>query len=289
MRLGAQGLKVRPYEDDIAAMANDTNRPALGRVLVERGVISEEHLARALAIQRSGGGLLGEILTNRGWVSPLSIAAALARQREESEVGPLPQRSAEVRASPGETWKPLGTILIEKGCITDVELKQALAIKQEQGGFIGEVLVERGWLSSSDLVLGLAAQLGLDYDLRRSKADGILLPTDRPDPHFEVLEERDGTVLMLKKAASFMEATDFVFDEVLWEREPGNLQIVRVDAGPREVVWTFKPGETNVSAPAGDDLLSIFGYPVTNWQGPEYLYDGERADGPARQSPQPVT
>lgn len=251
-----------------------SNWPNLGRTLVERGVIDEQRLEEALAIQRSKGGLLGEILTSRGWVTPLSIAAALARQRE-SERAPAPDRPGSGR---GDKWKPLGVILVEKGFITGVELAQALAIQREQKGrFVGEILVERGWLAASDLVLGLAAQLGLDFDLRRSGGDGTLLPTDRPAPHFEVLEDRAGTVVLLKKAATFMEATDFVFDEVLWQREPGHLQIVRVDAGPREVVWSFKPGEA--TAPQSDDLLSIFGYPVTQWQG-RPMYDDDPAGEP---------
>ncbi len=251
-------------------MTNESKWPTLGRVLVERGVITEEHLEQALAIQRSSGGLLGDILTTRGWVTPLSIAAALARQREALE---LEQGATKAPApSRGEQWKPLGTILVDKGYISEIELKQALAIQREQGGFIGEVLVARGWLARSDLVMGLAAQLGLDFELKRSGGDGTLLPTDRPAPYFEVLEDRDGSVVLLKKAATFMEATDFVFDEVLWQREPGHLQIVRVDSGPREVVWSFKPGEA--IAPEGDDLLSIFGYPVTQWQG-RPMYEGD--------------
>ena len=71
----------------------------------------------------------------------------------------------------------------------------------------------------------------------------MILPTDRAAAHFEVLEDVGGEVQLLKTAETFMEATDFVFDEVLWQREPGNLQIVRVDAGRREVVWSFRPGE----------------------------------------------
>jgi hypothetical protein len=50
---------------------------------------------------------------------------------------------------------------------------------------------------------------------------------------------------------------------VLWQREPGNLQIVRVDSGRREVAWSFRPGETQ--APR-DDMLSVFGYSVGSWE-----------------------
>jgi hypothetical protein len=241
-------------------MANDASRQSLGRLLVERGVITIKQLEAALAIQRSEGGLLGEILMSRGLVTPLSIAAALAKQTVEADDAPAKTRSG------SGTWKPLGTVLLEKGLITNVELKQALAAQTERGGFIGEILVERGWLSAADLVLGLAAQLGLDFDVKRAaqpQGSAAIVPTDRPDAHFEVLEDAGGEVRLLKTTATFMEATDFVFDDVLWQREPGNLQIVRVDSGRREVAWSFRPGETQ--APR-DDMLSVFGYSVGSWE-----------------------
>ena len=62
-------------------MTNDASRQSLGRLLVERGVISTDQLDAALKIQRAEGGMLGEILTARGWVTPLSIAAAIAKQK----------------------------------------------------------------------------------------------------------------------------------------------------------------------------------------------------------------
>jgi hypothetical protein len=242
-------------------MANDASRQSLGRLLVERGVITTEQLDAALTIQRSEGGLLGEILTSRGLVTPLSIAAALAKQKVEAEEAPAKSRGG------SGTWKPLGTVLLEKGFITNVELKQALAAQTEGGGFIGEILVERGWLSAADLVLGLAAQLGLDFDVKRAAEQSgaaAILPTDRPAAHFEVLEDTGSEVKLLKTAETFMEATDFVFDEVLWQREPGNLQIVRIDSGRREVAWSFRAGEA--ATHTREDMLGVFGYAVGGWE-----------------------
>jgi hypothetical protein len=242
-------------------MPADASHPSLGRLLVQRGVITDEQLETALRVQRDEGGMLGEILTAKGWVTPLSIAAAVARQREAKMAD---QGSDQRRAI---NWTPLGALLVERRLISDVELKQALALQRDQGGFLGEILVEQGWLSASDLVLALATQLGLDLELRGS-ADTVsvdtLLPTDRPAARFEVLEDVGGTPRLLKTAETFMEATDFVFDEVLWQREPGSLEIVRVDAGEREVVWTFRPGDA--AAKPADDLLGVFGYAVGTWE-----------------------
>jgi hypothetical protein len=244
-------------------MTNDASRQSLGRVLVERGVITDEQLDTALAVQRREGGMLGEILTSRGWVTSLSIAAALAKQRADAPDG----SEAESRPSRGSNWKPLGTLLVEKDFISDVQLKQALALQANEGGFLGEILVERGWLTAADLVLALAAQLGLDFDVRRAVEHGdetVMVPADRPAAHFEVLEDAGDGAELLKTAETFMEATDFVFDDVLWQREPGNLQIIRVDAGRREVVWSFRPGEA--ATHKREDMLSVFGYSVGKWQ-----------------------
>jgi hypothetical protein len=57
-----------------------TWRP-LGELLVERGLLSEGGLHRALIEQKRSGQLLGEILVARGWVSPLDLTRTLAEQR----------------------------------------------------------------------------------------------------------------------------------------------------------------------------------------------------------------
>jgi hypothetical protein len=51
------------------------------------------------------------------------------------------------------------------------------------------------------------------------------------------------------------------------------LQIVRVDSGRREVAWSFRPGE-NATAAQSEDLASVFGYNVGNWED-RYQYKGD--------------
>jgi hypothetical protein len=226
-------------------------------------------------VQRDQGGMLGEILTSRGWVTPLSIAAAVAKQKAEQAGA----ENGQARPDRGSNWKPLGALLVEKGYITDVQLKQALALQSEGGGFLGEILVDNGWLAASDLVLALAAQLGLDFDVKRAASSNdevSILPSERPDAFFEVLENVGGEIQLLKKTETFMEATDFVFDEVLWQREPGDLQIVRVDNGRREVAWSFRPGEA--SAHPRDDMMSVFGYAVGSWED-KHRFEAKAAQG----------
>src|SRR5438105_1098613 len=109
-----------------------------------------------------------------------AYSAIVAKQRAtetQEEIG------RDERPARSSNWKPLGTLLTDKGFITEVQLKQALAIQRDTGGFLGEILVEQGWLAAADLVLALAAQLGLDFDVRRATEDrdeASILPSERP-------------------------------------------------------------------------------------------------------------
>ncbi|TBW59010.1 pilus assembly protein PilB [Marinobacter halodurans] len=53
----------------------------LGRLLVNRGHISEAQLEQALAEQRTSGVLLGELLVASGWVTERELSRALRQQR----------------------------------------------------------------------------------------------------------------------------------------------------------------------------------------------------------------
>ncbi len=52
----------------------------LGELLVERGVINQTHLEKALAVQREKGGLFGEILVELKFAKEEDIAQALTAQ-----------------------------------------------------------------------------------------------------------------------------------------------------------------------------------------------------------------
>lgn len=52
----------------------------LGRLLVERGMLTPEQLEQALQIQKQKGGLLGQILVHLGYASEEAVAQAIAAQ-----------------------------------------------------------------------------------------------------------------------------------------------------------------------------------------------------------------
>ncbi len=52
----------------------------LGELLIERGIISDEQLAKALALQQDKGGLIGELLVELGFAKEEDIAQSLTAQ-----------------------------------------------------------------------------------------------------------------------------------------------------------------------------------------------------------------
>lgn len=52
----------------------------LGELLIERGIINEAQLEKALALQKGKGGLIGEILVGLGFAREEDIAQALTAQ-----------------------------------------------------------------------------------------------------------------------------------------------------------------------------------------------------------------
>jgi len=58
----------------------ETRRTRLGRMLIERGLLSQEQLAEALIDQRQSGGKLGAVLIRQGRLTDVALAEALSDQ-----------------------------------------------------------------------------------------------------------------------------------------------------------------------------------------------------------------
>ena len=82
---------------------------------------------------------------------------------------PTPLPAAEDSAP---TRRLLGAILVRDGELTTHQLEQALAQKEESGGRLGEILVQRGWVKPAALAKALAEQHGFDYlDLAQAQVE----------------------------------------------------------------------------------------------------------------------
>jgi type IV pilus assembly protein PilB len=59
--------------------------------------------------------------------------------------------------------KPLGQILVERGVITNSQLIRALEAQKRSGGLIGEVIIELGFAKEEDIAHCLSLQFGYPY------------------------------------------------------------------------------------------------------------------------------
>jgi hypothetical protein len=201
-------------------MADPGWRP-LGEILVERGLLDRYELAHWLTQQKLSGMLLGELLVLHRVISPVDVAAALAIQRGASDVAS--------GIHDGPRHQNLGRLLVEKELLTDSGLQRALLTQRRTGKPLGEVLVERGWLTQEQIDAAVAG--GDETDAAAARE-----PEERVAESYEVLEP------FVEKAVhvsdSFLDATDYAFD--LIERDdPHALEIVRVKGTEREQVWSY--------------------------------------------------
>jgi uncharacterized coiled-coil protein SlyX len=70
-------------------------------------------------------------------------------------------------------WRPIGTLLVEQGVLTQAELEAALAEQQRSGRKLGEIIVEQGFASSPAVTRALAAQWGLEVSAEGGFGSGL--------------------------------------------------------------------------------------------------------------------
>lgn len=223
-------------------MAEYTWRP-LGELLIERGLIDEYELEAALAEQRLTGQLLGELLVAKRKVSPIEMAAALAHHHgvhldtSSQQPSAVPPRTR-VRDGEQRVWRPLGRILVDRGLLTESGLQRCLLTQQRKGGSLGEILLERGYVTATELADALADQHGLDVHDEVLEEAQPLAADEEAGATFEVRMPGDMLGDPVFVSTSYLDATDFAF-ELLAAENPDALEIVRLEAGEREQVWSY--------------------------------------------------
>jgi hypothetical protein len=178
---------------------------------------------------------------------------------------PLNQRLREIREahhdpggepapeSPTELPRhaPLGRLLVEKGLLSEAVLGQALERQRESGRPLGQILVELGEISPQNLARTLTEQHGFDLT---GSLRARLAPSDSPEAADD--ETRDETYLVretsdgepLHAASTFLDAADVAF-ELIEDRDPEQLEIVRGRGGEFEHVWSYRRAEEPAAPP----------------------------------------
>ena len=249
----------------------------LGQLLVERGLILADELQAALAEQGRSGKKLGEILVAQAAVTQSQLTRILAEQVGLS-VRPGPTGAASEGAAPEETeegaasaepldpaWRPLGEVLLEREALSEAELQDALRLQRETGRRLGEILVQRGYVSAQELVAAVIDQHGLDGVL----ATTTLAPTPlRTASHelYQVEDHDSDAPRIVFRSEGMLDAIDFAFEYLEAER-PTRLLVFRTRGKKRDEVWAY---DEQAAEHAGrpPDLIDVYGYDVVRWRGP---------------------
>jgi hypothetical protein len=244
----------------------------LGELLVERKFVLPRELGAALAEQEQTGRKLGEILVARGAVTAAQLTRVLLEQaglrledvESDATVAAPPEQPAPGHA--GEPWRPLGRVLVDRGSLREAELQEALQVQRESGRRLGEILVQRGYVTTQALVSAVIAQHGLAEE---ESVSGVVA-TPLASSHEEIYQIEDHgseEPKVVFRTDAFLDAVDFAF-EYLEAESPERLLIFRLLGRKREEVWAYSPESAAEAEEQPHDLLEVYGYDVIRWRGP---------------------
>jgi hypothetical protein len=108
---------------------------------------------RTLTLQHVSAHKVGIMMHDRWYCSSFCFASAAEEELSELVISGLDRPSRVERM-------PLGLMLISRGLLTSAELREVRETQKEEGGEIGEILVQRGTVSEKELTSARATQWG---------------------------------------------------------------------------------------------------------------------------------
>jgi hypothetical protein len=243
----------------------------LGELLVDQQLLTEDELEQALAEQARSGRLLGQILVANGYLSAFSLARVLSEQHGVV-LEARPELSVVEPAEPEQTdkpWRPLGTVLVERGFLTKAQLIDALDEQRESHGRLGEILVTRGVLSGAQLAEAVAEQQGIEFHPEdETELTTTIKPLSPDEPSYKVFEVTFEPGFQRRTAVyespNFLDAADFAF-ELVERQEPQALEIHRTHGAAQETVWSYSASRAAAANLARKDLVDTFGFDPIRW------------------------
>jgi predicted ATPase len=121
-------------------------------------------------------------------------------------------------------WRQLGTLLADEGLLTETELQLALEEQQRTGRLLGQIVVDRGYVSAFSLARVLSAQHGVDVQAPEEPDEPAPQPTLTPVPTTWrplgrlLLEKGLVTQTQLAEALVAQASTDGRLGEILVDR-----------------------------------------------------------------------
>ncbi|MEE8260386.1 MAG: hypothetical protein V3R14_05245 [Nitrospinaceae bacterium] len=109
-----------------------------GEYLVERNIIREKDLARALEIQKTDRVPLGQLAMQKGLIDNKQLFRILSRQRK-----------------PEEKDKSFGKLAVAMEYLSQEQVETLLERQTHTNRLLGEILVSQGWVSQMELIKAL--------------------------------------------------------------------------------------------------------------------------------------
>ncbi|MDY6856631.1 MAG: ATPase, T2SS/T4P/T4SS family [Thermodesulfobacteriota bacterium] len=141
---------------------NQPSPKKIGDLLVEKGYITSLQLQEALGLQKKTGEKIGMLALRLGWVSEEDIIELLQPQWSIPLADKKTLQSVSSQMKKNQpSHKKIGDLLLEKGCITPLQLQEALGLQKKTGEKIGMLALRLGWISEEDLIELLQSQWGI--------------------------------------------------------------------------------------------------------------------------------
>jgi hypothetical protein len=249
---------------------NDSPWRPLGELLVDRGLIVADELEAALAEQKRSGRKLGEILVEQAAVTSSQLTRILAEQvgltLTRPETPPADVEEAEARRTPGEpmtpAWRPLGQVLLDRRALSAAELEEALEVQHATARRLGEIVVQRGYVTPQELVAAVIDQHGLEGGTATTRAATLSAASDEV---YQVEDHDPEEPKIVFRSEGMLDAIDFSF-EYLEAEHPARLRVFRTCGKKREEVWAYD--ESAQPDAKREELIDVYGYDVVRWRGP---------------------
>ena len=125
----------------------------LGDLIIAKGLATKEQLDEAAEIAQSSNKFLGEVLVAQNIITKSMLQLVLKEQSA---------RAAELATEEEKPKKRLGDLLIEKGFLTEEQLKMGLMEAKNTNSPIGSTLVKLGFITIEQLKSALGEQQGTE-------------------------------------------------------------------------------------------------------------------------------
>ncbi|NUQ79967.1 MAG: hypothetical protein HUU10_00020 [Bacteroidetes bacterium] len=112
-----------------------------GELVLEEGFATEEQIRTALEYQKTSDTLLGKVLVDMGIIT-------LEQQYDLNHLHKLPDNQG----------KRIGELAVLNGFATESDIERALAFQKKVKGFLGDIMIELGYITAKQHEIILAMQ-----------------------------------------------------------------------------------------------------------------------------------